>query len=178
MSGNKSLMEAMRERDEQKKRQTREALPEAAGPDGNGEAGAADAGAAPSGDGEAVGETGEGPFNAAAYGFFRGRSEWAAFLEFQPRAGEWFGASYADLRRTRWAASGSGNGPGAMFVLEYADGLKITVRGRNTRAILESIQRQRVFRISEMGEDADRFVPEDAIVVYAIAIAEPQGAAE
>jgi hypothetical protein len=126
---------------------------------------------APAGEGEADPAA---TVDAPAYGFVRGRGQGAPFLEFQRRKQEWLGASYADLRRTRWAPSGGDDGPGSAFVLEFRDGLKVLVRGRNLRVVLEGVLRGVVVRITEMGEEADRFLPEDAVVVYAIEPVEPE----
>jgi hypothetical protein len=114
----------------------------------------------------------ESPVHTAAYGFRRGRGG-VPFLEFQPRGGEWLTAAYADLRRMRWLPSG-GQGRGAAFILEFRDGLKVEIRGRSLRVVLEAMQRQAVFRVTEMGEDTGRFLPDDTPVVTAIVIEEPQ----
>ena len=127
----------------------------------------------PAPDAQDAQEQQEQEVQTAAYGYIRGRNKASAFLEFQRRQGEWLAASYADLRRTRWRPSDAG-ARGAAFVLEFRDGLKVVVSGRNLRVVLEDILRQVVFRLSEMGEDAGRFLPADAPVIFAIVPEEPE----
>jgi hypothetical protein len=64
--------------------------------------------------------------------------------------------------------------PGAALVLEYRDGLKVTVRGRNLRPVLDGIHRQVIFRITEMGEEAEHGVNDDATVIYQVMLKEPE----
>jgi hypothetical protein len=115
--------------------------------------------------------TAEPEVNTAAFGYYRGVRERALHIEFQKQTGVSVSPGYAWLPRVNWQPSGKGRGQ--TIVLEYVMGLKVTVRGRNLRSLLERIVRHQVFRVTEMGEEADRFIPENGSVVYAIEFDEP-----
>jgi hypothetical protein len=125
--------------------------------------------AAPSEQAEAV----EPEVNDLAFGYYRGVRERASHIEFQRLQDSWPAAGYAWLPCPVWQPSGDGKGRGQVIILEYVTGLKVTVRGRNLRPYYERILRQQVFRVTEMGEEADQYFPEDAAVVYAIEVALP-----
>jgi hypothetical protein len=114
----------------------------------------------------------EAETNTAAFGFYRGVKERATYLEFQPLKGPAVAAGYAWLPSPRFLAGGDDKGRGQAIVLEYLTGLKVTIRGRNLRPCFERILKMQVFRISEMGEEADHYLTEDAAVVYAIEVVE------
>jgi hypothetical protein len=109
--------------------------------------------------------------NIAAFGYYRGVHERASHIEFQRLQGSWVAPGYAWLPCPVWQPSGDGKGRGQAIILEYATGLKITVRGRNLRPYYERILRQQVFRVTEMGEEAEQYFPEEGAVVYAIDVA-------
>lgn len=116
----------------------------------------------------------EGETQTKAFGYYRGVRERAGFIEFQRRKGSWPAPGYAWLPCPLWHPSGTGKGRGQAIVLEFLTGLIVTIRGRNLRPIFEGILRQRVFRVTEMGEDMERFLPDDDTVVYAIEITETE----
>jgi hypothetical protein len=111
--------------------------------------------------------------NVAAFGYFRGVHERALHIEFQRLQGSWVAPGYAWLPCPVWQPAGDGKGRGQLIILDYVSGLKVTVRGRNLRPYYERILRQQVFRVTEMGEEADRYFPEEGAVVYAIEVEQP-----
>jgi len=121
-------------------------------------------------DGEAAGES---EMNSLAYGFYRGTRDRAAHIEFQRLKGSWPAPGYAWLPCPVWVPTVPG-GRGQAVVLEYVTGLKVTVRGRNLRPLYERMLRQQVFRVTETGEEPDRYLPDDATVVYVIDVEEPE----
>ncbi len=160
-----SLIEQLRRREEQRRA--------AQGARAEGPPAAADAGGEPEGNG-APGAAGEEEVNTAAYGYFRGVHERAVYLSLQRLRDDWLAPGYAWLPCPVWKPSGGGKGRGAAIVLEYVTGLKVTIRGRNLTPLYDRLLRQQVFRVTEMGEEADRYLPEEATVVYAIEVAEPE----
>jgi hypothetical protein len=129
-------------------------------------------------EGPAAGESAEPEVNMAAFGYYRGVHERAAHIEFQLLEGPWPAPGYAWLPCPLWYPSGDGKGRGQAMALEYVTGLKVMVRGRNLRPLYERIQRQQVFRVTEMGEKADEYLPEEATVIYAIKISQGTGQGE
>jgi len=155
MSGELNLAEMVRQRDEQ--RRAAASPPPPPPPDG-----------ADKNKDEAEGVE----HNEVAYGFYRGVRDRAGYIELQCLQGRpWLAPGYAWLPCPVWLpALGRGQG----IVLEFVTGLKVTIRGRNLRDMYQRILRQQVFRITEMGEEADQYLPKEAAVVYAFLIDEPQ----
>jgi hypothetical protein len=113
--------------------------------------------------------------NELAYGHYRGVQDRAINIEFQLLDEKsWPAPGYAWLPCPVWLPSGDGKGRGQVIVLEYLTGLKVTVRGINLRQMYERILRQKVFRISEMGEEAMAFVPEGSAVTFTIGVEEAE----
>jgi hypothetical protein len=164
MGGDQSLIEQLRRRNEQRDREAEASHDEASGDGRDWRARAAEDGAEPAGDAEV---------HTVAYGYHRGVRERATHIEFQRLKGSWPAPGYAWLPCPVWAAEGiGGKSRGQVIVLEYVTGLRVMIRGRNLRPLYDRLLRQQVFRISEMGEEADQFLPEDAPVVYAIEVME------
>ncbi len=165
MAGEGSLIDQVRRREEQRRQARAEARAEQTPETGQNP---------PAADGEAAKPPGEDEVNEVAFGYYRGVGDRAAYIEFQRLEGTWPAAGYAWLPSPVWAPTGvNGNNRGQAIVLEYMTGLKVVIWGRNLRPLHERILRQQVFRVTEMGEESDKFLPEDATVVYAIGVTEP-----
>jgi hypothetical protein len=114
-----------------------------------------------------------GEENCTAYGFYRGRHERATDIEFEKRDGSSLGLGYAWLPSKEFLPEAEG-GQGQAIRLESSTGVKVTIRGRNLRLLFTRILRQQVFRVTEMGEASDRFLPDEDTVTYAIDIEKPE----
>lgn len=116
-----------------------------------------------------------GEVQLTAYGYYRGVRERATYVEFQLRKGSWPAPGYAWLPCPIWLPDGIPPARGQAIVLAYVNGLRITLYGRNLRPLWERLLKQQVFRVSEMGEEADRYLPEEDTVLYHVAVEEPAG---
>ena len=154
MDGELSLADMQRQRDEQRRAAVHAPPPPPP----------------PSGDGDS-GEAEGAEQNEVAYGYYRGVHDRAGYIEFQSLQGPWLAPGYAWLPCPVWLPD-AGRGQG--ILLEYVTGLKILVRGRNLREMYQRILRQQVFRVTEMGEEADQYLPPDKAVTYAFAIDQPK----
>jgi hypothetical protein len=117
----------------------------------------------------------EAEVNCTAYGYRRGVRERVVYCEFQRLQESWLAPGYNWLPCPVWKPSGTGKGRGQAIVLAYVTGLTITLRGRNLREMYERLLRQQVYRITEMGEEADNYLTDrEAVVIYAIGVEEPK----
>ena len=115
------------------------------------------------------------PVDTQAFGYYRGVRERCSHVEFQRLQGSWPAGGYAWLPHPEWFPSGDGQGRGQAIVLDYATGMKVTIRGRNLREMYERLLRHQVYRITEMGEDTDTSLAEDATAIYTIEVVREPG---
>jgi hypothetical protein len=109
-----------------------------------------------------------------AYGFLRGVREQAVHLVLQPRQGEERARNYTLLTDIIWLNLGTEDARAQGILLLFSDGVEVLILGRNLEKIKEHLHWHQVTRITEMGEDNGRFLPDEATVVYAIRIADPK----
>jgi hypothetical protein len=143
-----------------------ETTPQAPPADSSGQQHTPAPGSAPAG-----GEEPEQIVDTPAYSFLRGIRDRALHLKLKPRRGDGHSPSYAMLHDVIWLDPEGESEPllrGEAFRLLFTSGLEVTIEGVILTPLHDRLLRHQVVRITEMGEDSARFLPEGTTVVYRI----------
>jgi hypothetical protein len=101
---------------------------------------------------------------ARFYGYLRGIQDRAFNAEFRPAKGPWHVIEYSYLVCAEWRHAGE-------FVLMYASGHRVTVKGRRLRALFDRFRRHRVTYVR--ASDEDEVAPDSDLFVNEIDVALP-----